>query len=168
MQTQPLTARDLGLPSEDAPTPSSHTLPSGRVITWLMPDIVACLSFVGTLPDPYTAAAIKLLVAEGSYAPEDDPRYYHHRLELMKGMQGIVAHGVVTPHIDLTREWGNGSETLGRRDLSWADWEYAYQVLFRLGDAREAQPAPDPDEPGRAAELAPAGDELPPDASESA
>jgi hypothetical protein len=166
LHTQPLTARDLGLAGadENAPTPVPRTLPSGTQITWLMPDIVACLSFVGTLPDPYTAAAIKLLINEGSYAPEDDPRYYHHRLEMMKGMQGIVAHGVVSPHIDLTREWGDGKETLGRRDLSWADWEYAYQVLFRLGDASPIVRAPDANESGGAAEPAPASDELPPDA----
>ena len=151
--------------TEDAPTPSTHTLPSGRQITWLMPDIVACLSFVGTLPDPYTAAAIKLLVAEGSYAPEDDPRYYYHRLELMRGMQGIVAHGVVSPRIDIQREWGDGKETLGRRDLAWEDWQYCYQVLFRHGDARAFITIAAPDEPGGAEVAPPAGDELSHDAS---
>jgi hypothetical protein len=137
-----------------APAPQAHVLPSGRAITWLMPDIVACLSFVGTLPDPYTGAAIKLLVAEGSYAPDDDPRYYAHRIEMLRGMQGIVAHGVISPTIDLNREWGDGS-TLGRRDLAWADWEYAYQVLFRVGDARAAIGDPDAAQPGGAAEPAP-------------
>jgi hypothetical protein len=161
LKTQPLSAQALGLePSagDTAPAPAPHVLPSGRQITWLMPDIVACLSFVGTLPDPYTAAAIKLLIGEGSYAPEDDPRYYFHRLEMMRGMQGIVAHGVVSPQIDLTREWGDGVDVLGRRDLSWADWEYAYQVLFRLGDARHALPTPAADESGGGEIPTPAGE----------
>jgi hypothetical protein len=155
---QPLSAQALGLePASEssAPEPQRHVWPSGRVIEWLMPDIVAALSFVGTLPDPYTAAAIKLLIGEGSYAPEDDPRYYLHRLEMLRGMQGIVAHGVVSPQIDLNREWGDGKDVLGRRDISWADWEYAYQVLFRLGDARAPQPIAAADESGGAAQPAP-------------
>jgi hypothetical protein len=158
-------ATDLGLEqaSTASPEAAEHILPSGRIIQWRMPDVLTIISFAGTIPDPVTAAVIKLLLNEGSYTPEDDPRSYHHKVEQIRGMYGIVAAGMVRPKMDATREWGDG-ETLGRRDLAWADVEFIYHVLFRIGSRGERLPAPDSHDAARLQEPPPAGDDLPPPA----
>lgn len=158
------TAKALGLEgAQDAPAQLvEETLPSGLRVTWTMPDLFAVLSFTGTVPDPVTASVIKLLMGEGSYVPEDDPRSWHHKAEHIKGQYGIVAAGLVSPKLDLAREWGDGAGTLGRRDLSWADVQYCFHVLFRIGDRGARRPVADPADAQGPESPTPAGDELPP------
>jgi hypothetical protein len=158
------TAKDLGLErADESPAQiSTHTLPSGLVIQWAMPDLFSVLSFTGTLPDPITAAVIKLLVNEGSLTPEDDPRYYHQRAEFLRGLYGIAAAGLVSPKLDLAREWGDGNGTIGRRELSWADIEQIYYSLFRFGSRGQRLPAANTDDAAGTARPASAGGDVPP------
>lgn len=115
----------------------THTLPSGRVIRWVMPDIFSIVAFDGLIPSPVIGAVIKLLVNEGAYTPETDALFYKHKAEQIRGMYGIVAAGMVSPVLDISREWGDG-DILGRRDIPLGDVEYAYYILFRAGTGREA------------------------------
>lgn len=129
------TAQELGLEGAvlTAPAPADVLLPSGRMVQWRQPDLFTALSFLGTLPSPVISAVIKLLKNEGSYIAEDDPLYAHTQAQQILGMYGIAQFGIVGPKtLDASKEWGDGA-TLGRRDLAYADVEYLYYRLFRLG-----------------------------------
>lgn len=143
-----------------APAPTTHALPSGRVVEWRTPDTFAIIAFAGVLPDPITAATIKLLVAEGAFTPEDDPRYYAQQAERIRGMYGLVAHGLVHPRLDVSREWGD-SEVLGRCDIAYGDVEHLY-YLFRVGNYQPNQGgSADPHHAGGAAHAPSTGDGVP-------
>ena len=159
----PTKVRTQGGAPEVAPPPATHTLPSGRSVEWQMPDVFSMIAFAGTLPNPVTAAVIKLLVQEGSFVEDDDPRYYHAKAEHIRGMYGIAQAMLVTPKFDASREWGDGNGTLGRRELGYADAERLY-LLFRVGPAIAAATA-DPGDAGGLAEPASDSDGVPSDAS---
>lgn len=143
-----------------SPAPTEYLLPSGRRVLWRQPDMFAILAFTGTLPDPITAAAIKLLTNEGAYTPTDNPLYYVHQAERIKGMYGLVAHGMVSPRLDVSKEWGDG-DVLGRRDISFGDVEHLYW-LFRNGDYRPDQTDDPSTDDARGAAAAPStGDGVP-------
>jgi hypothetical protein len=107
------------------PAPSYHTLPSGRRQGWRMPDLLSVITFDGLTPDPVTAAVIKLLVNEGSYVSEEDPRSFHHGVERIRGVYGIVAAGCVDPRFDPELVYGDGG-ALGRGQM----WSTATTCFF--------------------------------------
>jgi hypothetical protein len=142
------------------PAPSYHTLPSGRRQGWRMPDLLSIITFDGLTPDSVTAAVIKLLVNEGSYVTEEDPRSFHHGVERVRGVYGIVAAGCVDPPFDPHLTYGDGV-TLGRADWPWADVEYCYHVLFRAGATGTSRSLTDTDDTDGTANPARAGSDVP-------
>lgn len=103
-----------------APDPFVETLPSGLEVAWRQADIMQVIAFDGTLPDPWTAAAINLLKDERSYTAEDDPLKFRTDANSIKGMLAITAHMLVKPTYDPTLEYGEG-DVLGRRELAYMD-----------------------------------------------
>ena len=104
----------------EPPPPFEDVLPSGLRVQWRMPDPFKIIAFDGVIPDPVTAAVIKLLTAERSYTPENDPRKLMHDAASLKGMYGVAAAMLVSPTLDLSREYGEGT-VLGRREIGIRD-----------------------------------------------
>lgn len=145
----------------------AHTLPSGMACTWRMPDPFAVIAFSGVLPDPLTAATIKLLVNEGSYVPEEDPRYYHHKAEQVRGKYGLAGAMLVTPRLDVHAAYGDGNGTIGRCEIGQGDVDELYS-LFRLGPRSPFIRPAYPDDISRAADAAPDSGNVSPDAGGAA
>ena len=150
---------------EETPPPASrYVLPSGRVIEWRQPDVFAMIAFTGLVPNAITGAVIKLLLNEGSYTPEDDPRYFVAKAEQLRGMYGIVAAGMVSPRLDINKQWGDGDGVIGRNELTKGDLEYAYHLLFCTGGAG-VDPLADPVDARGPAGATPDRGDVSPDAS---
>jgi hypothetical protein len=124
-----------------------------------MPDVLSVITFAGLTPDPITAAVIKLLVNEGAYATEEDPRSFHHSVEYIRGVYGILGAGCVEPAFNPSMAYGDGT-TLGRADWPWADVEYAYHVLFRAGGTSARRVLTDTADVDGAAPVAHRGDDV--------
>ena len=104
---------------------------SSRPIVWEMPDVWDLVTFAQTLPDPITAAVIKLLSDEGSLGNDDDPQSYHNRANRIKGMYGIVAACLVSPKLDLSVKVSEQEGVIGRTQIGIAEVEEIYYRLFR-------------------------------------
>lgn len=118
--------------SAPAPLPDAFedTLPSGLEVKWRMPDPFTLIAFDTTIPDPITAAVIKLLNEEKASTPDFDPRKFRNDAQSIKGMYGLAAAMLEHPKLDPNREYGDGNGTLGRREIGFMDITSMYW-LFR-------------------------------------
>lgn len=136
-----------------APEPFDETLPSGLRAQWRMPDPFAIIAFADTIPDPVTAGVIALLTEEKSYTPESDPLKLRRDSNAIRGMYGVAAAMLVTPTLDLSREYGDGI-TLGRSEIGYMDVAALYW-RFRVGTRLAVAQSAPANDAGRPTDAAP-------------
>lgn len=163
MAQLPKQARPPDKQTPALPPPFEEILPSGLVVKWRMPDPFAVIAFDGVLPDPITAAVIRLLSEEKASTPDINPHKFRNDAQSIKGMYGIVAAMLEEPRLDLSVEYGSNG-TLGRREIGALDVNALYwrfRVATRLPAPEDAARADDADTP---TDAAPAGGDLRDDA----
>jgi hypothetical protein len=142
---------------KELPPPFEAILPSGLMAKWRMPDPFTIIAFDGVLPDPITAAVIKLLNEERAYTPEDDPRKFRNDAQTVRGMYGIVGAMLEEPLFDPSIEYGENG-TLGRREIGLMDVVSLYW-RFRISTRQDAPiAAPQSDDTQAPADAPPDGD----------
>lgn len=145
------------------PPPFEDMLPSGRVVHWRMPDPFQVVAFDGVVPDPLTAATIKLLKEEGSYTEESDPRKFRYDAQQIMGWYAIAGAMLVRPPLDPTVEYGDGV-TLGRREIGKEDVRHLYALFLYFAPEKFVYASP-ADGPERATDIASDRGEVRQDAS---
>lgn len=156
-------ATDVALPfdtsAEQRPPPFTYTLTNGTVVEWRMPDPFALVAFNGFNPDPITTAVIHLLNEEKHARAESDPRKFIKDREAIKGMYGLIGHMLENPRFDPRREYGDGREVLGRRDIGYHDVIQLYWA-FRLSPLATFSAPTGADDAGGVADAAPDGESV--------
>lgn len=143
-----------------------YTLPSGREVLWLAPDLETLMAFTGALPDPITSAVYHLLRDEGELEPKDDPRSYHRQFNQVRGMMAVAAAGLIRPIFDPDRTLGDGNGTIGRREMPLPDLEFCWYWLFRRATTPALYLAA-AEQSGGVATATPAGEGVPPNTSDA-
>lgn len=138
-----------------------YQLPSGRVVTLVMPDLYAILGAVGRVPSQQMVDVLNLLQQEGALSGDVEHDRFLHKRNEVRGMYAIAALCLEEPKLVLSGDVPEG--TLAPADLTWADLEAVYWGFFRgyrhspvvslaasdepdgtAGDPRPGEGVPDP------------------------
>jgi hypothetical protein len=106
-----------------------YQLPSGRVVTLVMPDLYAILGAVGRVPSQQMVDVLNLLQQEGALSGDVEHDRFLHKRNEVRGMYAVAALCLEEPKLVLSGDVPEGALT--PTDLTWADVEAVYWGFFR-------------------------------------